>query len=765
MDRDERLKMLFAGEDESLLHIDVGLRENEWDPTPAPAPAPAAPTTVAENSTVWSPHTKYACWTDDTAKEGSDDDAFEDEYLASFSRSAKKEAKASMNKKSTKSKKYKTQAIRSKSAGIVGSSSSNRGPSYFCPLLTIARFPYKFVIGEDAGRIAKAYFDGGQFWDRAWDLYYIHPPAYVSLRPLILIPKAQAQDLIDTINEEFDCKLSLPADPDAGVVVPFTPDGTPQPQFIGTSLNREMKDQLEQSVPSAPSGNSEPGQNASPELKRSFDAFREKMEAAYAATRRKSKKAKGKRQQTQAQHIRSWYRELKRTQCYLGLRPRVSRDAQNQTDATVPSDASWSEQQLAEKKIALANGSVLEPLDVDDPAPFAFADEPIFICIDVESNEKHHEQITEIGVSTLDTLDLTALPPGEGGRNWMEKIRCRHFRISEYADVTNRLFVTGCPERFEFGYSEFVPLNKSAHAVDSCFRAPYSAHIPYKEDVRCFKSQVSIVCLSPPFADIFVRQGNRFVKIETVEKGDCCGFGSGGVQLPLHVKKSSTKKTPAQAARIKTYKLSQRKIILVGHSLSTDIAYLQRLGCKTFDPRISNPDTSSQETDQPILLDSIDTVNLFRVLKRDSQPSALAKVLLDLGISGWHLHNAGNDARYTLESMIGVAIKAIQNDNSPNNGDKGGINSKKTAGSGKVDMVNGSTSAPALRPTPRSSEEDLHWRREVEHRIAAKREEAETRVREECALWEAAMGWNGESDSSKNDFDGGLPRGLNLVFI
>ena len=32
-------------------------------------------------------------------------------------------------------------------------------------------------------------------------------------------------------------------------------------------------------------------------------------------------------------------------------------------------------------------------------------------------------KITEIGISTLDTLDLINVPPGEGGAEWMKKIR------------------------------------------------------------------------------------------------------------------------------------------------------------------------------------------------------------------------------------------------------------------------------------------------------------------------------------------------------
>ncbi|KAM5445254.1 hypothetical protein MaudCBS49596_007677 [Microsporum audouinii] len=779
MDFEERLKMLFAGEDENLLFTNVDLHEDK--DTYKPGQVVASFGTVPKGSDAqWSAGTKYIIRTDNggleahyvdwsrkdssgepqtaasenadwskedgqdepwtiisefvdspkedgsdepwtaaskyiiTLEDGSPDEysvdwskedslnngAFKDEHLASSSRTTKKKAKTSKRKKSKARGKQTTHEL----ATAVASSSGSRETTYFCPLMAISRFPYKYIRGDNMVHIAHTYFDGGKFWDRPWDVYYIHPPAYVSLRPLLLVTKEQAQGLIDTINEDFGCKLYIPSDPEAGVIIPFTPDGTPQPQFIGTSFNRQMKGKLEQAVPSAPSGNNEPGENASPELKHSFDVFREKMETAYAATRRKSKKAKGKRQQTQIQKIRSWNRELKRTQCYLGLRPRAPRSDPDQSDVTIPTDSSWSEQQLAEKKTALANGSILEPLDVDDPAPFTFADEPIFICIDVELNERHHEQITEIGVSTLDTLDLAGVPPGEGGRDWMGKIRCRHFRISEYANVTNHLFVAGCPEQFDFGHSEFVSIANSADTVDSCFQPPYSGHIQYTENSK------------------------RFATKEADGKRNW--WDDGGVQLP-----PNNEKTPDHLPEIKKYKNQQRKLVLVGHGLSADVAHLRKLGCTSFDPHVTLSATGEEINHQPYFLDTVDTANLFRILKRETQPAALARVLLELGIAGWNFHNAGNDARYTLEAMVGAAVNAIQNES------------------------NASVDATAVQLTPQPGEEGLHWRQEVERRIAVGRQEAEMKVREECAMWDAVMGWNGDSVYC----DGGSPHGLNLA--
>ena len=75
----------------------------------------------------------------------------------------------------------------------------------------------------------------------------------------------------------------------------------------------------------------------------------------------------------------------------------------------------------------------------------------VFVCVDVEANERNSSQITEIGIATLDTRDLKSLAPGERGANWLNKIRARHFRINEYQYVRNTEFVSGCPDRFGFG--------------------------------------------------------------------------------------------------------------------------------------------------------------------------------------------------------------------------------------------------------------------------------------------------------------------------
>ena len=115
-------------------------------------------------------------------------------------------------------------------------------------------------------------------------------------------------------------------------------------------------------------------------------------------------------------------------------------------------------------------------IDTTASAPFPFASEVVFVCIDIEAFEGNHSLITEIGVSTLDTKDIT-IAPGPGGINWMNKIRARHFRIRENASYVNGDYVTGCPDRFEkaFGESEWIRKTDISSTMASCFKHPFSA--------------------------------------------------------------------------------------------------------------------------------------------------------------------------------------------------------------------------------------------------------------------------------------------------
>lgn len=79
-------------------------------------------------------------------------------------------------------------------------------------------------------------------------------------------------------------------------------------------------------------------------------------------------------------------------------------------------------------------------------------------------------------------------------------------------------------------------------------------------------------------------------------------------------------------------------IMLVGHDLKNDTDYLKRLN---FTPKH--------------VAGKIDTQRMARISKRLSP--GLKKLLAALSIDAENLHNAGNDAAYTLQALVGVAVQ------------------------------------------------------------------------------------------------------------
>ncbi|CAG9972212.1 unnamed protein product [Clonostachys byssicola] len=86
-----------------------------------------------------------------------------------------------------------------------------------------------------------------------------------------------------------------------------------------------------------------------------------------------------------------------------------------------------------------------------------------------------------------------------------------------------------------------------------------------------------------------------------------------------------------------------RSIALVGHDIHQDIRYLFSLGI----------DLASIDS----IKKTIDSQVLHQVLRELDCGRGLSAVLSDLGISSRNLHNAGNDAVFTLRASIGLAIE------------------------------------------------------------------------------------------------------------
>jgi hypothetical protein len=287
--------------------------------------------------------------------------------------------------------------------------------------------------------------------------------------------------------------------------------------------------------------------------------FKQMMEDLWDVQKNKAKAKKAAKQQERLGRQTSMVDQLKRTQRYLGLRA-----SEFATQKTSPEPQQ----------------SVSDVL----PVPFEFEQSVVFICVDVESYERAHHKITEIGVATLDTLDLVGVAPGKDGEEWRKKIKARHFRIQEHRHLTNHEFVHGHPDGFDFGSSTFVSLKEAPTHVAACFHPPFGAHPSNTTEEE--------------LAGITMR-----------------GFGL----------------------------VENRNLIFLGHDTLTDVKYLQQLG---YDPiKVEN------------IIEAVDTAKMYQAWRRDPQPASLGRIMNDFDVAAWKLHNAGNDAMYTVRIIMALLFE------------------------------------------------------------------------------------------------------------
>ncbi|KAF2640668.1 hypothetical protein P280DRAFT_469392 [Massarina eburnea CBS 473.64] len=414
---------------------------------------------------------------------------------------------------------------------------------FFSPFVALSKYPYKFCDNKYTQDIASAFFDAGKFWTRQWDLYYVWD--IEETKPLILVSEPQFQELVDEINAGLNLSLQITNNQrEEGLVGRFPDHPRFQPRYLGRSHSKDEYNSLVDNVPNImvrPAN--EPALPALDDNQ--LQVFKQMIEDMWEVTRNKNKATKEKKRLERIQKQKVFADSFKRAQRYLGLRPAALVGIPGQTPA-------------------------LSAIDNSVPVPFPFEKSVVFVCVDVESYEKAHDKITEVGIATLDTRDLLGVPPGKDGETWRDKIHARHFRIQEYTHLVNKDFVSGCPERFDFGKSEFVKLADAPAIVAECFRTPF------------------------------------------------CG--------------------PADSPSPE-----QRTLIFLGHDTLGDVKYLQQLG---FDPLVL-----------PNLIESLDTATLYRVWRRELQPTKLANILYDFDIAGFNLHNAGNDAMFTLQAMLGICVR------------------------------------------------------------------------------------------------------------
>jgi hypothetical protein len=276
---------------------------------------------------------------------------------------------------------------------------------------------------------------------------------------LLLIPVKQAFLFIEEINSTLKSSIRLTGTGREGMVLSFDNDKIPLPIFLGESNSVGKKDELVQSIPSS---QLEWGTWSDTVQAAVVEAFEASIRRSFDMIRKKS----AKRVAQQVKRKRDAEESLGRAMAFFGLRPLWAANTHQ------PS---------------FVNGEI-QPIDPLRPVKWAFQDSPIFICVDVEWNERQTWQLTEVGISTLDTMDLEGVVPGDYGEMWAARIRSRHLRVDEYRHWVNTEFCMGCPGSFDFGQSEIVSSGDVGQIVDKAFKPPYM--IPTSKDpVQWWKLQ------------------------------------------------------------------------------------------------------------------------------------------------------------------------------------------------------------------------------------------------------------------------------------
>lgn len=102
----------------------------------------------------------------------------------------------------------------------------------------------------------------------------------------------------------------------------------------------------------------------------------------------------------------------------------------------------------------------------------------------------------------------------------------------------------------------------------------------------------------------------------------------------------------------------KRTIVLVGHDVEADIRFLLRMGYDVTNLSTLHPSNPVMDTQK--LYRAYQKIKKPSMVTAGQQPVSLAVVMEELDIAPFGLHNAGNDAAYTMQVMIGMAVESAQ---------------------------------------------------------------------------------------------------------
>ena len=502
--------------------------------------------------------------------------------------------------------------------------------------------------------------------------YYVWPPIALSAKPVLLVPVEQVDQLLDAIYFGFGASsnyfLTLGDEAkDFGLVNQFPAHPNLRPRFLGRSGNREAFLTMENSVPSEsfrPSGESQPATAPDSESLRYHERI---MELILEVSRNKTKPAKkASKKETQLRRKRDYKHELRRAEEFLGFRPTPRQLAEPGPEASWDELQAYHEAKSSHRKLTATNPEL--------PAPFDFESLPIFICIDVECYELAKEFITELGVATLDTADLSGHAPGKHGKNWHQFIKARHLRIREHAHMYNSLYVPDASAHFEFpkGGSEFISLSEASKKLKSLFRPPFcdidrpwlatsqadgdemnnstNQEQSYEANTFDANNEEGGVELEVPSsstvdsANVDFEDANKLIVPNPGSTIDHDASESSSIHDARSDESTLAESTEPEDADLDI--VPDRTLILVGHDITSDIYYIK----KSFHMDLDKLGTSH----------TIDTANLYRAHEHAWNATSLSAILTSYDMVPWHAHNAGNDAVYTLWAMIALVLAHVQ---------------------------------------------------------------------------------------------------------
>lgn len=143
--------------------------------------------------------------------------------------------------------------------------------------------------------------------------YYIDTLLDTQTKPLLLIPSTEVGALFKEIHENMGVRQGFPdITRHPGFEISF--QSGPRPRYLGRLTDNHSLLDLEQSIPTSSEVEPEEVEDWS------FPAFRHKMEAAILAGKNRQKAAKDKRRKDRVVTKRGWCAQLRRAQCYLGVR-------------------------------------------------------------------------------------------------------------------------------------------------------------------------------------------------------------------------------------------------------------------------------------------------------------------------------------------------------------------------------------------------------------------------------------------------------------